>query len=41
MYAGGFGGDKDEWWHFDYGNQKWAVELGHAEAMFGEAEIPK
>jgi len=35
-----FSVDKDEWWHFDYGNQKWAVELSRTTAFFGEAETP-
>ena len=40
MLSAGFGGDKDEWWHFDYKNQKWAVELGYPEAIFGEVPTP-
>lgn len=36
MLSQGFNSDTDEWWHFDYGNQKWAAELGHPEAVFGE-----
>ncbi len=40
MVSEGFNMDKDEWWHFDYGNQKWALESGHPEAVFGEAETP-
>ena len=35
-----FSVDKDEWWHFDYGNQKWAVELNKPKAIFGEAPTP-
>lgn len=31
--------DKDEWWHFDFGTQKWAFELDRLEAIYGEAEI--
>ncbi len=41
MLSAGFAGDKDEWWHFDYKNQKWAEELGQSEAIYGEAETPK
>ncbi|MEK9160597.1 MAG: M15 family metallopeptidase [Patescibacteria group bacterium] len=40
MFSAGFGGDKNEWWHFDYHNQKWAAELGHPEAIYGEAPTP-
>lgn len=40
MLEAGFANDSDEWWHFDYGNQKWAAELGLEEAMFGEAQGP-
>lgn len=40
MLSAGFNGDKDEWWHFDYGNQKWAAEQGKSEAWFGEAPTP-
>lgn len=36
MRAHGFNTDKEEWWHFDYGNQKWALETGHSVAMYGE-----
>lgn len=41
MLSGGFAIDKDEWWHFDYGNQRWALALGRTNAIFGEAEVPK
>ncbi|MFA5925467.1 MAG: M15 family metallopeptidase [Parcubacteria group bacterium] len=40
MIAEGFSVDKDEWWHFDFGNQKWALELNRSEAIFGEAKEP-
>ena len=40
MSAEDFSVDKDEWWHFDFGNQKWALELNRSEAIFGEAEEP-
>lgn len=36
MESAGFRSDEDEWWHFDYGNQLWAAELGHAVAIYGE-----
>lgn len=41
MRKNDFNIDKDEWWHFDYGNQKWALELGRSKAIFGEAETPR
>lgn len=36
MTNAGFCTDPDEWWHFDYGNQKWAVSLGLNTASYGE-----
>ncbi|MBI3573789.1 D-alanyl-D-alanine dipeptidase [Candidatus Kaiserbacteria bacterium] len=41
MRAEGFSSHKEEWWHFDYGNQKWALALGKSEAFFGEVEMPE
>ncbi|MBP6946077.1 MAG: D-alanyl-D-alanine dipeptidase [Candidatus Pacebacteria bacterium] len=41
MLEAGFAIDTDEWWHFDYGNQRWALALGRSTAIFGEAEVPK
>jgi zinc D-Ala-D-Ala dipeptidase len=29
--------DEDEWWHFDYGNQMWALKSGKSFAFYGEA----
>ena len=40
MVAEDFCVDTDEWWHFDYGNQKWAVQLNRPLAIFGEAKTP-
>lgn len=40
MVAQDFCVDNEEWWHFDYGNQKWAVQLGRPIALFGEAKTP-
>lgn len=37
LLSAGFGADDDEWWHFDYGNQAWAVRTGHQQAIYGEA----
>ncbi|MFA5947692.1 MAG: M15 family metallopeptidase [Candidatus Gracilibacteria bacterium] len=28
--------DEDEWWHFDYGNQMWALKTGKPFAIYGE-----
>lgn len=36
----GFETDEDEWWHFDFGNQKWAVHAGKSVAFFGEITDP-
>ncbi len=36
MQAGGFSIDKEEWWHFDFGNQKWALALNKQNAFYGE-----
>jgi D-alanyl-D-alanine dipeptidase len=30
--------DPDEWWHFDYGNQKWAEAAGEDKAIYGEID---
>lgn len=35
----GFRVDKDEWWHFDYGNQLWAYNLKKPYAIYGEAKL--
>lgn len=40
MTDAGFETDQDEWWHFDYGNQKWAVQSGQPEACYGEVINP-
>jgi zinc D-Ala-D-Ala dipeptidase len=32
----GLNADIDEWWHYDYGNQKWALGLDKPEAFYGE-----
>jgi len=40
MASVGFTQDPDEWWHFDYGNQKWAEAAGEKEAFFGEVVSP-
>lgn len=40
MLSAGFTVDPDEWWHFDFGNQKWAVQSGNSAATFGEILTP-
>lgn len=30
--------DEDEWWHFDYGNQIWAVKQNKPFAIYGEVK---
>ena len=40
MLEEGFENDPDEWWHFDFGNQKWAVQSGRNEALYGEVVDP-
>ena len=32
----GFRFDRDEWWHFDYGNQAWANAFNKSKAIYGE-----
>jgi D-alanyl-D-alanine dipeptidase len=39
MKSQGFTPDEDEWWHFDYGCQLWAVRLGEPVAIYGEATL--
>ncbi len=36
MLGAGFTQDPDEWWHFDYGNQKWAEAVGKDVAFYSE-----
>jgi len=31
--------DEDEWWHYDYGNQIWALALNKSSAIYGEASL--
>ena len=40
MIDAGFTAHDDEWWHFDYGNQKWSLLLGHDHAFYGEVVDP-
>src|SRR3989338_1382575 len=34
----GFTNYPDEWWHYDYGNQLWAINLQKPYAFYGSAE---
>lgn len=38
LQEAGFVQDPDQWWHFDYGNQKWAGLTGAAIAIYGEID---
>ena len=40
MVEAEFETDIDEWWHFDLGNQKWAIQSGRIEAFYGEVVDP-
>ena len=35
MVSAGFTNYPDEWWHFDYGNQNWALMSGRKAAVYG------
>ncbi|WP_205742555.1 M15 family metallopeptidase [Halomonas borealis] len=39
MHAQGFTNLPSEWWHFDLGDQLWAHYGGHANALYGPAEL--
>ncbi len=39
MFEEEFTINNEEWWHFDYGNQVWALESKKPFAFFGEAHI--
>lgn len=38
MLSEGFTLDQDEWWHFDYGSQIWALKKGKEFAIYGEVK---
>ncbi len=38
MTRAGFTNYPDEWWHYDYGNQNWALLRGERAAIYGVAE---
>lgn len=39
MTAAGFTNYPDEWWHFDYGNQNWALMSGSGQAVYNRADL--
>ncbi len=39
MLAAGFTADENEWWHFDWGNQIWALKSGQPWAFYGEVDV--
>lgn len=40
MAGAGFANYRGEWWHFDYGNQRWANCTGANCAVYGVADAP-
>ena len=40
MTGAGFTAYRGEWWHFDYGNQRWANCAGRPHALYGIAPEP-
>lgn len=40
MLEAGFVQDPEQWWHFDYGNQKWAYQTETGVAVYGELTKP-
>lgn len=40
MLAQGFSNIAAEWWHFDYGNQLWALRTGQKQAIYGITSHP-
>lgn len=40
MLAEDFTLDADEWWHFDYGSQIWALKRGKPFAIYGDMKTP-
>jgi D-alanyl-D-alanine dipeptidase len=41
MERGGFSQYDEEWWHYDYGNQPWAVKLNKKQILYEEAATPE
>lgn len=40
MTNAGFANYRGEWWHYDFGNQRWANRTGRAAALYGIATEP-
>jgi D-alanyl-D-alanine dipeptidase len=40
LTAAGFSNCRDEWWHWSYGDNAWAVRTGCALAVYGQIEPP-
>lgn len=40
MIEAGFANHPDEWWHYSYGDQMWAIHMGKPAALYGLAEPP-
>ncbi|MES1200940.1 MAG: M15 family metallopeptidase, partial [Pseudomonadota bacterium] len=38
MIEAGFSNHPDEWWHYSYGDQMWAIHMGKPAALYGLAE---
>jgi zinc D-Ala-D-Ala dipeptidase len=38
MIEAGFCNHPEEWWHFSYGDQMWAAQIGRGAALYGGAE---
>jgi D-alanyl-D-alanine dipeptidase len=38
MIEAGFSNHPDEWWHYSYGDQMWAIHMGRPAALYGLAE---
>ncbi len=41
MSEEGFAGHPEEWWHFSWGDQLWAAQMGKAAAHYGLAAVDK
>ncbi|HEV8601171.1 MAG TPA: M15 family metallopeptidase [Patescibacteria group bacterium] len=41
MAVNDFRVDVEEWWHYDFGNQFWAIQLNKPFAIYGEAVLGK
>lgn len=39
MTGAGFSNLNSEWWHYDFGDQLWALSTGHDHALYGHTEV--